>query len=224
MVIAPIITNDTLRKANPPTVRFRQQITGSSPIATWTLTAEQNGNILKKFEGTGTLPTSIDWNMDQDGTHPRTEEGLKYTLTVTDASGTSVSAGSIIPVEQNTIRRKQLERKGDKEINRYSLILFDVRSSEITGTNKPIIELISKNITPSSTVNVAGYTDRLGDARTNQSLAEGRAKATASALNIPENGTNITSKGNAETYNAKLPEGRLYTRTVDVVIETPIKE
>ncbi|MFN8361161.1 MAG: OmpA family protein [Candidatus Kapaibacterium sp.] len=224
MVIAPIITNDTLRKANPPTVRFRPQITGSSPVATWILTAEQNGNILKKFEGTGTLPASIDWNMDQDGTHPRTEEGLKYTLTVTDASGTSVSAGSIIPVEQNTIRRKQLERKGDKEINRYSLILFDVRSSEITGTNKPIIELISKNITPTSTVNVAGYTDRLGDARTNQSLAEGRAKATASALNIPENGTNISSKGNAETYNPKLPEGRLYTRTVDVVIETPIKE
>jgi outer membrane protein OmpA-like peptidoglycan-associated protein len=224
MVIAPIITNDTLRKANPPTVRFRPQIAGSAPISKWTLTAEQNGTILKQFEGTGTVPTTIDWNMDQDGTHPRTEEGLKYTLTVTDAGGTSASAGSIIPVEQNTIRRKQIERKGDKEINRYSLILFDVRSSEITGTNKPIIELIRKNITPTSTVNVAGFTDRLGDARTNQSLADGRAKATASALNIPENGTNITSKGNAETYNAKLPEGRLYTRTVDVVIETPIKE
>ncbi|MBK9248198.1 MAG: OmpA family protein [Ignavibacteria bacterium] len=211
-VIAPIITNDTLRKANPPTVRFRPQITGSAPVAQWSLTAEQNGKILKRFEGTGTVPNTIDWNMDQDGTHPRTEEGLKYTLTVKDSEGASVSAGSIIPVEQNTIRRKQLERKGDKEINRYSLILFDIRSSEITGTNKPIIELIRKGITPTSTVNVAGYTDRLGDARTNQSLAEGRAKATANALNIPENGTNISSKGNAETYNPKLPEGRLYTR------------
>lgn len=223
-IIVPIITNDTLRKANPPSVRFRPQVTSKAVPVRWLLTAEQGGTILKTFEGTGSVPNLIDWNMEQDGTHPRTEEGLTYTLSVTYDANKTVHASNVIPVEQITIHRKQIERRDDKEINRYSLILFDVRSSEITAVNKPIIELIGKGITPTSTVNVSGYTDRLGDAVLNQSLAEGRAKATADALRIPGNRTKISSKGNAETYNPKLPEGRLYTRTVDVVIETPIKE
>ncbi len=127
-------------------------------------------------------------------------------------------------MEQTTIRRKRTERRGDKEINRYSLILFDVRSTEITPANKQVIDLIKQNITPNSTVKITGYTDRLGDSKANQTLAEGRAKATASALGIPENPLTITGKGNASTYNAEVPEGRLYTRTVDVVVETKVKE
>ncbi len=221
----PIITHDTLRRANPPSVRFRSQVFHDNPITQWSLTAEQEGTILKRFAGIGEVPATLDWNIDrEEGTHPRSEAGLHYSLNCTDSEAKTAASGYVIPVEQITIHRKRIERRGDKEINRYSLILFEVRSTEINTINKPIISLIKANIAANSMVKIAGYTDRLGDERANQTLAEGRAKTTAVALGITGTASEITSQGNAETYNPVLPEGRLYTRTVDVVIETPIKE
>ncbi len=224
-IIAPIITNDTLRTVSPPSVRFRSNVLHDNPLSKWSLTAEQDGRILKKFDGMGDVPKVLDWNIDEEkGTHPRSESGVNYTLNITDSENKTVTSSNVIPVEQTTIRRKRTERRGDKEINRYSLILFDVRSTEITPANQQVINLIKQNITGTSTVKITGYTDRTGDAKANQSLAEGRAKATASALGIPDNPLTITGKGNASTYNAETPEGRLYTRTVDVVVETQVKE
>lgn len=223
-ITAPIITKDTLRKANPPILRFYPRVENEVPLSRWILTAEQNSVVVKRFEGSGNLPSSLDWTMDQEGSHPRSEGTLVYTLQVTDTNNRTERSTGVIAVEQTTIRRKQIERRGDKEINRYSLILFEVRSSDITSTNKPIIDLIRKNIAPNSTVSVAGYTDRLGDPKANQTIAEGRAKATASALRLQSDRVSISGQGNADTYNPNLPEGRLYTRTVDVVIETPVKE
>lgn len=221
-IIAQIITHDTVRKANPPSVRFRSQVTSTHPPATWSLTAEQNGTILKRFEGRGDVPGVLDWKMDEDGTHPRTQQGITYTLSVTDTAKTTVTEGNTIPVEVNTIQRKKTERLSDKEIERYSLILFKIRSTEINAINKPIIDAIKKNIDKNTTVLITGYSDRLGDEHANELLAIGRAKAAAAALGIPESNATIISKGNAETYNPALPEGRLYTRTVDVVLEKPI--
>ncbi|MBK9248264.1 MAG: OmpA family protein [Ignavibacteria bacterium] len=221
-IIAQKITNDTVRKANPPSVRFRSQVMSTHPPATWSLTAEQNGTILKRFEGTGNVPGTLDWNMDQDGTHPRTEQGITYTLSVTDTAKTSVSESNTIAVELNTIQRKKLERVSDKEIERYSLILFKIRSTEINAINKPIIDVIKKNIDKNTTIKITGYSDRLGDEHANELLAIGRAKAAAAALGIPENKASIIGKGNADTYDSSLPEGRLYTRTVDVMLEKPI--
>jgi len=223
-IIAQIITSDTVRKANPPMVRFRTKVTSTHPLATWSLMAEQNGTVLKRFEGTGNVPRVLDWNMDKDGTHPRSEQRLSYTLNITDTANTTVKESKTINVELNTIQRKKTERLSDKEIDRYSLILFKIRSTEIDAINKPIIDAIKKNIAKNTTVNITGYTDRLGDEQANQLLAIGRAKAAAAALGILENNANISSKGNAETYDPALPEGRLYTRTVDVVLEKPIKE
>ncbi|MBK7987268.1 MAG: OmpA family protein [Ignavibacteria bacterium] len=112
----------------------------------------------------------------------------------------------------------------DKEINRFGLILFDIRSTDINENNKPIIGMIKKMIQPNSTVKIIGFTDQSGDPALNKVLAEKRAKTTARALGIPENSPMIEANGNSTTYDPSLPEGRLYTRTVDVIIETPINE
>lgn len=224
-ITAPIITNDTLRTVSPPAVRFRSQVLHDNPIIEWSLTAEQDGQLLKKFDGIGEIPRVLDWNIDEEkGTQPHSERGVNYTMSITDSENKSVTSTNCIPVVQNTIHRKRVERRGDKEINRYSLILFDVRSTEITPSNKLVVDLIKQNITPTSKVTITGYTDRLGESKANQILAEERAKATATALGVQDNSSFITGKGNASTYNADVPEGRLYTRTVDVVVETPTKE
>jgi len=223
-ITAPVITNDTLRTVSPPSVRFRSQVITDNAISKWSLVAEQDSRTLKRFDGTGTVPKIMDWNIDEEkGTQPQTKSSLKYKLDVTDATDEHVDSENDIAVDQILISHKRAERIADKEIKRFSLILFDIRSTEITSANGSIIDLIKNEIKPNSKVTVTGYTDRLGDASTNKSLAEERAQNTATAIGIPSKQPNVVGKGNAATYNADVPEGRLYTRTVDVVVETPVK-
>ena len=53
-------------------------------------------------------------------------------------------------------------------------------------------------------------------------LSTRRAEYTAKALNLPFN----TAKGygkEQELYDSNLPEGRMYNRTVNIVVETPVE-
>jgi outer membrane protein OmpA-like peptidoglycan-associated protein len=224
-ILAPIITSDTLRKTDPPAMRFRTGAVAEAGMSSWQLTVMQDGKLLKRFEGTGDVPAVVDWDIEREtGTTPRFQGDMQYALTARDAAGTEGRAEHAIPVEQLTISKKRVERRGDMEIDRSSLILFDVRSAEISSAGAAIIPLIQDRIQPTSTVTVTGYTDRLGDAAYNQQLADGRAAAVAKALGMGA-GTGVSKGiGEADLYDSSLPEGRLYTRTVDVVIETPVQE
>ena len=147
---------------------------------------------------------------------------LRYDLSLQDSAGSTTGASRTISLEEITIRKKREERRGDTVINRFSLILFDVGSSEITANNSSIIDVIKTYIKPHSKISVNGYTDRLGETEYNKQLSESRAQAVAATLNSP----NISAHGagQADLYDSALPEGRLYTRTVDIVIETPVSE
>jgi outer membrane protein OmpA-like peptidoglycan-associated protein len=126
-----------------------------------------------------------------------------------------------LPIEQVTLHKKKINRVQDREVNTFSLILFDVRSSDINKANADIIEFIKGYVKPNSTINITGYTDRLGDANANQKLAQDRADATAKSLNMKQRAT-VMAKGNSALYDDRFPEGRLYTRTVDVIVDTRI--
>jgi outer membrane protein OmpA-like peptidoglycan-associated protein len=223
-ILAPVITSDTLRKTDPPSMRFRTGAVADAGMSSWQLTVVQDGKLLKRFDGTGDVPAALDWDIEREaGTTPRYQGDLHYTLTARDAAGTEARAEHTIPVEQLTISKKRTERRGDREIDRSSLILFDVRSADISAAGATIIPLIRDRIQPTSTVTVTGYTDRLGDAAYNQQLADGRAAAVAKALGMGANKGVSKGIGEADLYDNSLPEGRLYTRTVDVVIETPVQ-
>lgn len=222
-ILEPIITNDTLRRANPPGLRFRPTAAADAGLASWELIARQQGEVLSRFEGRDSIPSTLDWNVEREhASIPRYDADITYTLAVTDSRGSRAESRGMLPVEQVTIRKKRTERRGDKEINRFSLILFEVRSADLMPAHTPIIALIKNYIKPASTVTVTGYTDRLGQTKYNQQLAENRAAAVTKALG---RGT-AESKGvgQADLFNSDLPEGRLYTRTVDVVVETPVVE
>jgi outer membrane protein OmpA-like peptidoglycan-associated protein len=221
-ILEPVVTNDTLRRANPPGLRFRTGATADAGIARWRLIAEQDGRVLHIAEGRDSLPSVHDWSFDREqGSVPHADSDINYTLAVTDATGATTESSGRIPVELVTIRKKRIEQKGDKEIDRFSLILFDVRSAALLPSHEPIIALIKRYFHPASTATVTGYTDRLGQTRYNQQLAENRAAAVARALGHGSAGA--TGVAQADLFDSSLPEGRLYTRTVDVVIETPIE-
>ena len=221
-ILFPIITRDTLRRVDPPLIRFHPSVVADQPTGDWNVKAAQEQRELKGFKGTGNLPAILEWNIErQVATIPRTSSPVVYTLDAEDNEGKMAAAQGTIEVEQITIRKKQQEMIDDYVVDRFSLILFDVRSSELNELHEPIIRLIREYIKPASRVKVTGYTDRLGNSDYNQKLAEQRAATVAKALG----GTSMTSEGigEADLYNSDLPEARLYTRTVEVVVETPVE-
>ncbi len=221
-LLAPVIARDTVRSISPPSIRLRPNVNAERPVAEWNVTLRQGQTTLKTFRGSGAVPAVVDWNVQQDeGSHPRTDSPIFYQLDVVDVDGNRTEARGQLDAKLLTVSTKRTERIADKEIDRFSLILFDVRSAEIGAANAAIVDLIKPYIRPTSSVTLLGLTDRLGDAAQNQVLAEQRARSAARALGIQQRAT-VRGIGNATSYAPDLPEGRLYTRTVDITIETPV--
>jgi outer membrane protein OmpA-like peptidoglycan-associated protein len=88
--------------------------------------------------------------------------------------------------------------------------------------NMYITQMIKDSIKTDSKVIVTGYSDIIGNEDYNLKLSERRAKETGKALGA-EN-IEIQALGNSKLlYDNSLPEGRFYSRTVEIVIETPVK-
>lgn len=220
-IISPIITLDTVRTMNPPIVRFRPQVETDS-VSTWQLIAGQQDKELRRFTGEEKVPAFIDWHIGEEMSEGlATDSAIVYAFKARTSLQDSAEIQGMIPIEQVTLHKKKINRVQDREVNTFSLVLFDVRSSEITEGNAQIIDFIKGFVKPNSNISITGFTDRLGDADANQRLAQERADATAKALQV-KNKAIVLGKGNSALYDERYPEGRLYTRTVDVIVDTRI--
>jgi len=192
-------------------------------IRQWKVIASQSQGDIKTFDGVGQPPISIEWDLSKEyEVVPKLNEPLNYRLQVIDNDNkTWLSQIQSLPVEQFTIERKILEQIEDKEIDRFSLILFEYNQSELGEANKKIAEFAKRRIYPNSTVEIRGYSDRIGEAQYNLELAQKRANSAADALGV--NRKFAKGIGNSVLlYNNDLPEGRFYCRTVNIDIITPI--
>jgi outer membrane protein OmpA-like peptidoglycan-associated protein len=167
----------------------------------------------------------VEWNTAREqSTIPRSEDKMKFSYEVIDSEGRSAMPMDSIPVEQITIRKKRSLRIKDKEIDTYRLILFDFDSPEVGSENARIIKgLVLPNVKPQSTVQVSGFTDKLGSAEVNQRLSEGRARSVSNL--VPSQHTTARGLGaKMIIYPNEIPEGRFLSRTVEVRVETPIDQ
>lgn len=222
-ILDVVKAKDTLRKADPPSLRFVTSYTGTAKYSSWKVVVSQNGKKLKEFTGDGPIPGYIDWNLEQEQTSvPRFDSPLDYKLVVMK-DGESAEVSSQLPMNMIKLSEKLVNKVDDKRIDKFNLILFDFNSAEISGRNEEIIGLIKSRIEDSSTIRIKGYTDRMGDEQLNENLSEKRAASASNALN----NANAKSKGygeKIELYNNDLPEGRMYNRTVEIIVETPLKK
>ena len=220
-LLAPVRMADTLRHASPPTLRFSPKVT-SGEVASWVISAEQNGRVLKRIEGTGTPPETIDWEVDlEEGSMPRAPGTIEVMMTLTGPDGKRVETdASSITVEQLTLSHKQLEQIGNVEIERYSLILFDFDRADLGEEHRAMIRTIRSSLTPNSKVTVRGFTDRIGDPERNRRLALQRATNVAQELAVSDENLTIEA-GEKPPYDNTTPEGRFYSRTVQIKIEHP---
>lgn len=226
-ILEPVVTVDTLRLTNPPMIRIYPTTDLVRPVASWSVVVRQGGSPIRTFTSeeseSGALPTSITWNLAADQHNvPRTDHPVTFELTVVDRTGTSVtSVLDTLPVEQITVTQKRRERIKDRYIDRYSLILFDFDRAELNQANDTIARFIRERLTPEASVEIIGQTDRIGEEEYNLRLSRRRADSTAEALGLPPEVAEGEGE-NVDVYDNDLPEGRFYSRTVRILVETPI--
>ena len=234
-IVQPIVTIDTLRVTNPPSIRIDLETDATGPLRSWRVEVRQEGRVIRAFSSDETLrerggnpveelPREILWNLAEDQLHvPRSDMPVTFELTVVDGDGrVARSMPDTIEVEQITVSEKRRERIADRYIDRYRLILFEFDSANLGPLNQRIAEYIRRRVQPESEVSVIGQTDRIGATAHNLRLSQGRAESTVEALDLPSE----LGRGegeNTELYNNDLPEGRFYSRTVRVLVETPVQ-
>lgn len=221
-LLKPVLLKEIVRTANPPYVEIIPKILSDSGVAAWSINVEQNGQKLRSYQGTG-LPTIQKWDI-LENPQPLAETPVKIQLDATDVLGVKKSKDTSLAVKQLTINKKRMELKNDKRIERFSLIVFDYNSATITKPNQRILEDVKNRVLPNSLVTIAGYADRTGEQSYNQELTTRRCVEVQKFLGIPDSRVMLLPKGNSEIlYDNTTPQGRNYSRTVQVIIETPVQ-
>jgi outer membrane protein OmpA-like peptidoglycan-associated protein len=204
----------------PPTLEMALGTESSQQLASWSVIVRHDGEPVAQFGAAGDPPSTIRWKLDDViAARVRAEDALAATLTVTDGDGRSGSSELSIPVHK---------QQNSFEVGRLSLIVFDFDRSDIFPHNKRMIRrFVADAIKPSSSVEITGSTDRLGESDHNLTLSTARAR-NVEALLLSENPKyeQLDTRGIGEApelYDNDIPEGRFYCRTVAVEVKTPVE-
>ncbi len=215
-ILAPVFLQDTVRVANPPIIRFYPDVISEAGVADWQITISQGERFRKTLANSSEPPRYIDWNIEQDKDALISADApMQYSFQVRDlAEGvTETGQGSIVFQVQQAG-----ESAGDhSEVTRYSLIVFDYDGADLTTLHRSVLATIRETLPPNASISVVGMTDELGDAEYNRQLSERRAKVIASALQLPA--SVAIGMGEQSDISSETPEGRFYSRRVDILIK-----
>jgi len=141
---------------------------------------------------------------------------LELKLVSIDAEGNVRLLGeNTIPVSQTVANKNRVEK--------YNLITFGYNSTAVNDANNYIIEDVKKNILPTSTLTLTGHTDRTGNPQYNKELSLKRAKEISRFFTANQ----MVTEGRGFDdllFPLELPEGRFYSRTVRIIVDTYIDD
>ncbi|MFI5264840.1 MAG: OmpA family protein, partial [Candidatus Kapaibacterium sp.] len=216
----PLVVPRTEHIANPPNISLVPHIRSDTGVRSYRSSIAIGGKELVSFNGSELKPWSVPEEALSSGI-----DSLDIFLEVTDNAGNVITAKNSIKLEQ-----KHVEREKQQELEKFSLILFAFDESVLGAKNERTLGLVAesfKKARPQS-LSIVGYTDELGDASHNDELSRRRAMEASSELerslrsrgfNLPSN-VLIDGKGSREIlYDNSLPEGRFFSRTVNITLE-----
>jgi outer membrane protein OmpA-like peptidoglycan-associated protein len=209
--------------ANPDLVEFVPEINSTDSVTTWQLELSQSGSLIKNFRGDG-VPNEIQWGI-RPNQLAASDLPVEYNFTVENEKGKSDNYTGSIPVEYISTSQRSKEEKPDKTVSKFSLVVFDFDSPEISAHDK---EIIDNNILPAieynSTVQIYGYSDRIGQEDYNKKLALNRARNVKKYISSKAKDAKYEVYGIGESiqpYDNDLTIGRQLSRTVQIYIITP---
>jgi outer membrane protein OmpA-like peptidoglycan-associated protein len=221
-IIKSVSLKDVERKSNPPVIALYPKVESDATINQYNIDVKQGSNELRNFKGRD-IPDELIWQLD-DEPMPLLEEPIQIKMDAKDDIGQIANAETALKLQQLTIKKKRFDMQDDKRIERFFLILFDFNSAELKPHHLKTLNDIKARIMPESQVIISGFTDRTGDPLYNLELAKRRCLEVQRYLKVNENKLTINPVGAEQLlYNNDIPEGRSYSRTVQIVIETPVK-
>lgn len=224
-VMKPVLITKNSRTVSPPTIEFLSEIRADAGVDTWNVNMLHDANAIAPLESKDASHI-LQWHT-KSGDFTRSESPVQIAMNVEDNVGGRVSISKQIPVSQITIEKKRAANEKDKRIEKFSLILFNFDAANVAGKDRKTLDEIKSRIHQNSTVHIVGYADRIGSQEHNKTLAEGRCKEVMRYLSGITDADKIgyQAVGSDELlYDNNIPEGRSYTRTVQIIIETPVDE
>jgi len=232
-ILAPVKVNNADSKITPDAIVFKPSYQFVDKINKWELNiSDAGGAKVDSKEGTNEVPSRINWDFNKSkmieisrADNSKNFISAEYNI-VTDSNSVSKA------VTQIPVRRKVTSKSfngvlvRDSIIERYNLIFFDFDKPQVSSFNESVVSLIHQRIRTNSSVNITGFTDRIGPKARNNNLSEDRAKEINEVVTsriVPEQ-INYIGRGPTLIYNNDFPEGRFYNRTVIVEIATPIEK
>jgi outer membrane protein OmpA-like peptidoglycan-associated protein len=220
-----IIDQEKVRLAEPAYIEFIPYAKSNENVTEWNLEIMQGGKILRQFAGQGKVDSLL-WNIYPNEL-AASEIPVDYVFTAHSQSGLESTSAGTIPVQYYSFAQKKSHQSADTTISKFSLIVFDFDSPNISDVDK---EILIKNVVTAikykSTVKIFGYTDRIGSDEYNQQLSLKRAENVRSILQtkVPNAKYEIYGVGeNVSIYDNNSPIGRQLSRTVQIYVITPEK-
>ncbi|HWF44931.1 MAG TPA: OmpA family protein [Candidatus Kapabacteria bacterium] len=180
---------------------------------------------LQSFESNASnQSTQKIWSPSEE-TLSKISDSLNVEYDVWDSAGNHAHAHNTIPLDVSLITKNPEER-----IERFSLILFGFDESRVEKRNERAIEQAAEMIPkiPVQQVLIQGFTDETGDPLHNDALSQERAAQVKQRLDEllhahhAAEPNNVLTEGHGSRdllYDNRLPEGRFFSRTVNITIQ-----
>ncbi len=231
-ILAPVVNVRVVRNFTPPVLQVDPSYESQAGLRRWTIAISQDNHIVARYtsdEAEGGAPAGFNWRIRQHGTDSSLSPVVAE-LVVEDSTGRMVSARSHLPLVLE--HRLDVVNPGsgsphDRERSTFTLIGFDYGSAGLRPEHERELEEIAATADSATRITITGYTDRIGDEKLNAGLSHQRAEETARRLRAALDrtgavGARITLAGGGvdrDQFDNDLPEGRMLSRGVQIVVE-----
>ncbi len=219
LVLAHIFIRSTTKRTKIPKVEIYPRIITDVGIKNWNLSLTQGGNPIRNYSGNENIKSVINWDILEEPI-PELEQRVYATLNATDNINQTTKAETNCQILQKFLKLSGDDISGGWLVEKFYLIAH-FGSPDIIANQRSFIEHVKTRIKPNSKVTIAGYADRTGTQQINRELARRRVNQVQDILRVnPELLRKLPIGSDELLYNNDLPQGRCYSRTIMIKIET----
>jgi outer membrane protein OmpA-like peptidoglycan-associated protein len=185
--------------------------------------------VIDSASGKGNIGSAVTFNLIPAGlSRIASFKTLTASVEVTDNEGMAFKDENAAITNVKFIKKEaqSAQKRGQRVLEQYALILFEYDKADIREHNKAVINRIvaRMNDRPDASVNIVGHTDIIGTENYNMRLSKRRAKAVYDQLVAAgmKSRTKLSYTGvgpHHPLYDNAIPQGRALNRTVIVTLE-----